>query len=124
AGHDAPLRLRGATRHEWLPVQAGPALGFEPDADYPEWRGRLSVGDSMVAFTDGVTEAADTSGTLFGTERLEGALVDCDAGTAHALAGVLQGAVRRFEGDAPPSDDLTVLVLRYLPEARDHAAAA
>jgi phosphoserine phosphatase RsbU/P len=124
AGHDAPLRLRGGTRREWLPVQPGPALGFEADADYPEWRGRLSVGDSMIAFTDGVTEASDPSGTLFGTERLEVALGDAPDATAHALAGTLQDAVRRFEGDAPPSDDLTVLVLRYQPEANDHAAAA
>ena len=86
--------------------------------------GRLSVGDSMIAFTDGVTEASDPAGTLFGTERLEGALVDAPAESAHALADLLQGAVRRFEGEAPPSDDLTVLVLRYQPEAKDHAAAA
>jgi len=124
AGHDAPLRLRGATRREWLAVQSGPALGFEADADYPEWRGRLGVGDSLIAFTDGVTEADDGSGTLFGTERLEGALVETTAGSAHALVDMLQCAVRRFEGDAPPSDDLTVLVLRYQPEAEDHAAAA
>lgn len=124
AGHDPPLRLRGGTRREWLPVQPGPALGFEEHADYPEWRGTLGPGDAIVAFTDGVTEASDRAGVMFGTDRIEATLHEAGDGTAHGLAGSLQVAVRRFEADAPPSDDLTVLVLRYQPEAKDHAAAA
>ncbi len=124
AGHDPPLRVRGDGQREWLPVYSGPALGFEAEALYPEWRGLLTPDDTVVAYTDGVTEAFDPSGAAFGTERIEHLVRDAGAADALALAGGLRVAVRRFEGDAPPSDDLTVLVLQYQPSVAAHAPAA
>jgi sigma-B regulation protein RsbU (phosphoserine phosphatase) len=123
AGHDPPLRVRGDGRREWLPVHSGPALGFEVEALYPEWRGLLTPADTVLAFTDGVTEAFDSAGTAFGTERIEALVHNSGAADAQALAGGLRVAVRTFEGDAPPSDDLTVLVLQYQPVEQPHAAA-
>ncbi|HYM87163.1 MAG TPA: SpoIIE family protein phosphatase, partial [Pseudoxanthomonas sp.] len=57
AGHDPPLLLHADGRVEMIAVPAGPPLGFEVSTDFPLWHGQLQDGATLMAYTDGVTEA-------------------------------------------------------------------
>ena len=70
AGHDAPLLRRANGDIAELPVQNGPAIGIEAVAEYPAADFRLAAGDTLVLYTDGVTEATAAGGQSLGTERL------------------------------------------------------
>ena len=92
----------------------GMALGVFGDADFDLADHALAPGDALVLFTDGVSEAANTDDDLFTIARIEGALgaVSRDA-SARGLAEGLAGDVRVFVGEAPQSDDLAILVVRW-----------
>lgn len=111
AGHEPPVLLRADGRTSFLDVLTGPPLGVDVSEHYTVWRGRLRSGDALVAYTDGVTEAFDPDNRPFGSDRLLAAL---HAGTdAGALCSTLVADVHRFAADAPQSDDITVLALRW-----------
>lgn len=117
AGHENPLLIDAAGDVCDLPMEGGPPFCVVDDYPYPAERIRLEPGDALVLFTDGVTEAQDSAGTLFGHERLIAAAAG--GGSATEITERILAAVRRFEGDADAADDLTLLVIRYLgdPEA-------
>lgn len=106
AGHDPALVVApDGSAHELRPT--GPALGLMPDQSFSAGDGRLDMGHSLFAFTDGLVEARNTAGEAFGGERLRAAL---RAGTASASALVtgVTAALRAFTGDAEPHDDVTM----------------
>jgi sigma-B regulation protein RsbU (phosphoserine phosphatase) len=111
--HNLPYLLRpeGAWRLE--AEQEGGVLGFFEHMTYDTVETRLSPGDGLFLYTDGVNEASNGENARFGTDRLEAFL-----GRSGALSPreIVQGsieAVRTFVGAATQSDDLTVLTLRY-----------
>jgi sigma-B regulation protein RsbU (phosphoserine phosphatase) len=111
AGHEPPVLLRATGDAEFVDMSSGPPLGVDLAEHYAIWRGQLHSGDSLVAYTDGVTEAFDTDNRPFGGDRLLAALrAGMDAGT---LCDTLVADVRRFVADATQSDDITVLALRW-----------
>jgi sigma-B regulation protein RsbU (phosphoserine phosphatase) len=111
AGHEPPVLLRATGAAEFVDMSSGPPLGVDLAEHYAIWRGQLHSGDSLVAYTDGVTEAFDTDNRPFGGDRLLAALrAGMDAGT---LCDTLVADVRRFVADATQSDDITVLALRW-----------
>ena len=109
AGHEPPVWVHADGRKEFVPVRAGPALGFEIADHYPVWQGRLQPGDALLAYTDGISEAFDNGQQAFGEARLLDALVK--GADPQQLCSALQSAVRGFVGDAEQSDDITVLAL-------------
>ncbi|MET0719173.1 MAG: SpoIIE family protein phosphatase, partial [Pseudoxanthomonas sp.] len=109
AGHDAPLLLHADGRVETIAAESGPPVGFEVSTEFPLWHGRLQPGDSLVAYTDGVTEAFDADNLAFGSERLLAALRP--GYSAEENCRQLLAAVHRFAGGAPQSDDITVLAI-------------
>ena len=117
AGHDAPLLLHADGRVEMLEIAAGPPLGFEVSDRFPLWHGTLEPGASLLAYTDGVTEAFDPGNEAYGSERLLAAVRTGDDASGNCLR--LIADVHRFAGTAPQSDDITVLAIRL-----DRAAAA
>jgi phosphoserine phosphatase RsbU/P len=110
AGHMPPLVLRGRTFEE-LP-RGGLALGVASDVSYTQQEVDISPGDTLIVYTDGVTEAMDRAGELFGDERLR-ALLPSLAGlpAADVTARIVQ-AVDTFAADAPPHDDVSLAVIR------------
>lgn len=110
AGHDSPLLLRADGRVETVATEAGPPVGFEVSADFPLWHGRLEPGDSLIAYTDGVTEAFDADNQAYGSERLLAAVRP--GYSAQDNCRRLIAEVHRFAGAAPQSDDITVLAIR------------
>ncbi|MBI2950862.1 PP2C family protein-serine/threonine phosphatase [bacterium] len=117
AGHPYPLLIRGdgsppspAGTGGGLPVGVDPALaGVSP---YLEQRVDMRSGDVFVIYSDGVTEAGDGEGDMFGEERLEAVLFEHRTKDAAAVQEAICGAVSAFLGDAPPGDDLTLVVIK------------
>jgi phosphoserine phosphatase RsbU/P len=109
AGHDAPLLRRADGRIEIIPLESGPALGFDAVDAFEVWRGRLQPGELLFAWTDGVTEAFDGDDIAFGEERMHEALRAAN-GAAEACDGML-AAVHLFASGVAQSDDITVFAI-------------
>jgi sigma-B regulation protein RsbU (phosphoserine phosphatase) len=87
-------------------------LGIAPDISYDEATVRLSPGDTILFYTDGITEAKNSAQELFGEERLDRLLASHRGGTdAAALIDRVLAGVRAFEGDRPAADDRTLLAM-------------
>ena len=115
AGHDAPYLLGAGRRApERLEGEAGPPLCVIEDYPYRHQRHTLRAGETLFLFTDGVTEAMDAAGELYGRQRLFDALRSApDTGEAEPLVDAVRDDVRRFVGEVERSDDLTILALRW-----------
>jgi sigma-B regulation protein RsbU (phosphoserine phosphatase) len=86
-------------------------LGVYDDETYPEATAQLIAGDQLVFYTDGITEAHNTRGEMFGLDQLDRVLENCGVGAADILKEVL-AAVDRFTDGKPADDDRTVLVAK------------
>jgi sigma-B regulation protein RsbU (phosphoserine phosphatase) len=124
AGHPPPILLRRAARRlAPLPGTEGTALGVVGDLVYREGEAVLARGDTLVLYTDGVSEAMDAAGEPFTDERILAALAGEFESEVGAILGRLIESVDDFVAGAPQSDDLTCVVLRYLGQGADAAAA-
>jgi sigma-B regulation protein RsbU (phosphoserine phosphatase) len=96
-------------------VPSGPPLGVVPDAEYPQHITTFDVFDTLVVFSDGLTEARSADGTLFGEEAVAEGV---QAGWELEPDELSTALVRRAEAHAGGrlSDDLTVIVIRYAGE--------
>jgi sigma-B regulation protein RsbU (phosphoserine phosphatase) len=112
-GHPPPLLSRAGGPFEPLSLPRCLVVGILDGAPYPAHELDLAPGDRLVAFSDGVTEAEDPAGRLFGDERLREVLDACGRRDAEGMVAAVRDAVRRFVGDAPQSDDITLLALSY-----------
>ncbi|MCP5315872.1 MAG: SpoIIE family protein phosphatase [Chromatiaceae bacterium] len=115
AGHDAPLVLRADGSLVAAPASGNVALGVVEGLDFAAAEMSIAPGDTLVVYTDGVTEAMDAGNRTFGVERLREALVTDVGSTAAEVAQSITDAVHRFAATAPQSDDLTLLCLRREP---------
>jgi serine phosphatase RsbU (regulator of sigma subunit) len=113
AGHEAPLFLGEAGVETMGGYRIQPALGIIEGISYTSVPFALAPGQALLLLSDGVTEAQDHDGNLFGKERVLAAL-DREARPAPAITALL-AAVAGFVQDAPPADDVTVLALRLAP---------
>ena len=114
AGHDPPLRVRAGRRPEPLVLDGGPMLAMFDHASYPVSRDRLAPGECLMIYTDGVTDAIDTGGAMFGTERLVESVSLSASFDADSLTRGVFSTVEEFSRGAPQADDITVLTVRYL----------
>ena len=111
-GHDAPLLVRPDGSSTLLPLTGGIALGVVPDFEYRQATHHLEPGETIVLYTDGVTEAMNHDGELFGLEGLRSYFETAPPGDSEATGLQVMQAVTAFAGDAPQSDDITCLTLR------------
>jgi len=114
AGHNPPLLIRPDGSSEVL-SEGGVALGVLEDTRYEERPLALGDGDVVVLYTDGVSEAEDERGELFGPERIEQVVRAHPGHTARELLQDILAAVLDWSGARGPGDDLTLLVMRKLP---------
>ena len=119
AGHNPPLVVRtGAADHtgqkaEWLELPNGMLLGIDEKTAYQTRKINLNAGDMLLLYTDGVTEAMDENGgTLL--SRTPDCEVEKSGPTCpeDLIAEVLK-SVQDFTGEAPQSDDITILALKF-----------
>ena len=111
-GHDAPLLVRGDGSSELLPLTDGIALGIIPELEYRQHTVTIRPGETLILYTDGVTEAMNGSGEQFGIERLREVFAARAPGDSSEAARMVFDAVQTFAGGAPQSDDITCLTLR------------
>ena len=111
AGHDDPWRL-GAAGAEKLNMTGGPPLCVLDDFCYPVTRLQLLPGEILYLITDGITEAMNAEGELYGNTRLADTLAVAGTGAQQVIVA-LHTSVITFVGDAKPSDDLTLLAVRF-----------
>ncbi|MFN4242277.1 MAG: PP2C family protein-serine/threonine phosphatase [Tepidisphaerales bacterium] len=109
AGHPLPLLRRGAVVRT-LPGTAGVPLGIFPGQAHRSSAVVLESGDLVLAYTDGISEAAAPDGELFGPDRIAAVLGEC-ATPADALDAV-RAAVFRFTRGRRPADDQTLLAFQ------------
>ena len=120
AGHPPPLRLRQGTGANWVDLPRGSVLGIDEEPAYETKTLRLEPMDTLLLYTDGVTEAMNAGQELFGDDRLR-SLTEVRTGAApKELVEALFGAVRHFAGGEEQSDDITVLALRYRGRSQDN----
>jgi serine phosphatase RsbU (regulator of sigma subunit) len=112
AGHNPPFVIgpSGVRRLE----AGGPVVGLLDHVPFGQETVHLDPGDTIVIFSDGVSEALDSAGEEFGDTRLLEAVQPVATVSAQALVGKLVSAVRDFTRGAAQSDDITVMVIRYL----------
>ena len=111
AGHNPPVLVRksGASLVE---IESGRPLGLFEGSSYVESTFRFEPGERLVLYTDGVTEAFDKDRNEFGEARLVALLEQKGmAGSAEELGTAILNEVSEFAGEAPQSDDITVLVI-------------
>jgi sigma-B regulation protein RsbU (phosphoserine phosphatase) len=112
AGHNPPFVVRVGQEAAHLAGRGLPA-GALVDASYQTREVGLRPGDTLFLYTDGVTEALDSNGELFSAGRLKEVLEKADRSSPGALMREVMEAVRHFTGDAPQSDDVTAVAVRY-----------
>lgn len=112
-GHNLPYILKPDGTVTELEDVGGLLMGKFEDAPYQKGTTRLSKGDSIVTFTDGVTEAENEEGGFFDEERVTEFL---EKNTGKSLSSLVKGLfleVMKFTGVAVQSDDITVLAVSY-----------
>jgi len=113
-GHLPPL-LIGRSGRRWLD-RGGMVVGLFEMTAYEEETVQLQEGDRLIVFSDGVTEAVNTTGEEFGEMRLAACVEDLGhLSPADQVARIME-AVQTFAAGARQADDITALVLRYSPQ--------
>ncbi len=112
AGHPSPFLLRRGVAEEPFSEGSYP-VGLVPEAEYEVARLKLEPGDTIVLFSDGVTEAMDPDEQLFGVPRLREVLTGQMQCPLDQLQKCVLEAVENFARGASQADDLTLLIVRY-----------
>lgn len=111
-GHNPPYLIAADGTASQLSLLPGVALGVIEGVVYRPQQHQLAPGEGLFAYTDGVTEAVNTSGQMYGEERLERLLATVSTESAMAIDERLIADVERFSRGAGQADDITVLTLR------------
>jgi len=112
AGHEPPV-LCDATGARLIELDTGAALGLDEEARYPAHKLRLQAGQTLLMYTDGITEATNPAGQMYGPEQMLLRLDQIPDGNAADLANGLLTAVDQFAAGASQADDITVLALSW-----------
>jgi sigma-B regulation protein RsbU (phosphoserine phosphatase) len=111
AGHPPPILRHEASSEELL--AAGVVLGRFRDPRYDEITRPFAPGDTLVFYTDGVTETGNAAAGHRGDESRRQAMAKRGLGSARALSGTIVSDVATWRGvDGPPDDDVTLIVVR------------
>lgn len=113
AGHPSPILIRRNGSTEEAFTEGSCPVGLVPEAQYTAASIKLEPGDTLVLFSDGVTEAMDPQEDFFGMPRLIKFLNGHNGTPLDELQKLLLEAVENFAQGASQADDLTLLLVRY-----------
>lgn len=114
AGHNPPALLRAGGHVEWISTPFGPAAGVLPGGSYESGHLVLSPQETLLLYTDGVTEAMDVQNEVYGTERLAVKLQIHSGLTCKAFLAALLADIRSHADGAEQSDDITMLMFKRI----------
>ena len=112
AGHEPAYLVAPDDSLDALPPTQGVAMGVVDDFEYRQKKRRLQSGQSLFLYTDGLTDAVNHSGELFGKDRLEASLGGASSRTPEQLVDHVWSEILGYSAGAPAADDMTCLVLR------------
>ena len=112
AGHPSPILIRRGVAEEAFTEGSFP-VGLVPEAEYLATRIKLEPGDTLVLFSDGVTEAMNPSEELFGVARLREVLNGQMQTPLDQIQKCVLESVENFSRGASQADDLTLLLVRF-----------
>ncbi len=117
AGHCAPMLFRAADNFQTVDrlCVGGPVIGLIPDCVYEQAVVKLSKGDELVIFTDGISEAMNRNLEEWGEERLAQTVRSAPSRSCADLISEIMACADAFAAGAPQHDDMTLVVLRVLP---------
>ncbi len=114
AGHEHPALRRADGQFELVVYRHSPAVATMEGLKFKEHEFELHHGDTLMCYTDGVTEATNKNNELFGNDRLIAALnKNPDAGVKEVIENV-KNDIDEFVGDAPQFDDITMLCVKFM----------
>ena len=116
AGHNPPMLFRQEEQKVLVFEKGGIALGALPDITLPEDEINIKLGDCLVLYTDGVTEAFNSEDQMYGEERMIRVLEKARSHKAHNVVNVLVKDLEDFRDGAALSDDTTILTIYRLPD--------
>lgn len=114
AGHNPPVYLHRDGLTAYLNTDSDDVIGLFPESTYHSVELRLEPGDGLFLYTDGVTEAENPERSLFGESATLDVLNSLPGASSEEIVGTILDAVRSFSSGAEQSDDITMLVVRYL----------
>lgn len=111
AGHNPPFLIDSAKKITRL-TKGGTVLGFLEDYQFEEDSIKLNAGDTVIIYSDGITEALNKQNEEFGEDRLLTILTENMKSTADTLIEKVFNAIKTFVNDMPQSDDITIVVIK------------
>jgi sigma-B regulation protein RsbU (phosphoserine phosphatase) len=113
-GHNPPYLLKSKGEIAQLELTHNFVLGAFAMSSYQSKKVQLDKGDSLILYTDGVTEANNQQGNQFSESGLQECLVSMNGQSAREIVDIVFNKVQEYSGTTPQSDDITVLALKYL----------
>ena len=113
AGHEAPL-----VAGQPLDIKRNLPVGALSDWNYEGQQTQLKPGDMLFLYTDGLSEAKNSTGELLGRKRVQQLASEHYQDTAQQLVGLMEAEVHRHAGDAEQSDDITMLAIKWQPTSQ------
>ena len=114
AGHNPPYLMKADGTIEQLPLSKDIVVGALDDFQFSEEKLQLEHGDTLLLYTDGVTEATNVNNEEFGEKRLEETLKDAAHQNCQQIINAVKANVDSFAGEAEQSDDITLLAIKRL----------
>ncbi|MBD2570472.1 SpoIIE family protein phosphatase [Anabaena lutea] len=121
-GHDAPLLIHNR-QVQYLDLETSSPLGLYDDSVFAESECILAPNDLILLYTDGITEAMNREGEIFSEERLIEIMTSYPPTNPARAVRTIVHFCQQFVGDAPQSDDITLLAVQYLPSSPFSQAA-
>jgi sigma-B regulation protein RsbU (phosphoserine phosphatase) len=114
AGHPRPFILRNNNQIEEFNTTHGFPIGVRKNQKYVETIVKLNPGETIIAYTDGITEEVDKTGAFFGKERLYTVIQSNNSATPEKFVKEVLKNLEKFRGKKEIYDDTTILALKYL----------
>ena len=114
AGHNPPYLIKADGTIEQLPLSKDIVVGALDDFQFSEETLQLEHDDTLLLYTDGVTEAINVNDEEYGEKRLEETLKDVTQQNCQQIINTVKANVKTFAGEAEQSDDITLLAIKRL----------
>ncbi len=122
AGHPPPLLVNpGVEGGRWLESEAGYPLGIVNGATFSETEIRFQARDTIVIYSDGLTDAHNTANELYGEDRIANTVQAASAGPGEELLQDLREDAEKHMDGKDPIDDMTIVVVRFNPQVEAEA---